>query len=118
MKIKTEDIHKIKLNGIWGNFYINNANVNVHYFSSFASPDTSLKDGHRELLDLLKPMREIVKDASKFSNLDSLLQRDLNDERIAHDLIPYLKGVTGRVGFFPPVLVVLMPKDYLNKEGG
>src|SRR3954447_7147510 len=38
---------------------------------------------------------------------DELIQRDLDDSRVAHDLIPYLLGETGQhARFFPPVLAV------------
>jgi hypothetical protein len=42
---------------------------------------------------------------------DELLQRDLDDSRVAHDLIPYLLGESGAFArFFPPILAVLAPK--------
>ncbi|KYC40739.1 hypothetical protein WA1_24175 [Scytonema hofmannii PCC 7110] len=42
---------------------------------------------------------------------DELLQRDLDDSRVAHDLIPYLLGASGAFArFFPPILAVLVPK--------
>src|ERR1700733_2004774 len=44
-------------------------------------------------------------------SFDELIQRDLDDSRVAHDLIPYLLGDTGQhARFFPPVLAVLVPK--------
>ena len=54
--------------------------------------------------------------AAQLKNLDSLLQRDLSDERIAQDLIPYLQGKFSKVGFFPPVLAVLLPKGFIEGE--
>ena len=45
-------------------------------------------------------------------SFDELLQRDLNDSRVAHDLIPYLISEIGDAArFFPPVLVILVPKN-------
>ncbi|MDB9314132.1 DNA sulfur modification protein DndB [Spirulina sp. CS-785/01] len=44
---------------------------------------------------------------------DELLQRDLDDSRVAHDLIPYLLGESGdSARFFPPILAVLVPKKH------
>jgi hypothetical protein len=46
---------------------------------------------------------------------DELLQRDLDDSRVAHDMIPYLLGdKEASARFFPPILAVLVPK---NVEG-
>jgi hypothetical protein len=46
---------------------------------------------------------------------DELLQRDLDDSRVAHDLIPYLLGEKGAFArFFPPILAVLVPKKSEN----
>lgn len=61
----------------------------------------------------LLPMGERVT-ASKLTDLRSLLQRDLNDQRIAQDLIPCLQGVNSRIGFFPAILAVSVTKGYLN----
>lgn len=48
-------------------------------------------------------------------SFDELLQRDLNDSRVANDLIPYLIGDNGKSArFFPPILAVLVPKNETN----
>ena len=57
----------------------------------------------------MAPWREIFK--IEELSFDELIQRDLDDSRVAHDLIPYLLGETGQhARFFPPVLAVLVPK--------
>jgi len=114
MQVETLSTSKIDLHGVLGTFYIEGCDIKVRYFSTYATPSAGAKEGgHYELLKHLSPMRERV-DSSKISSLDSLLQRDLSDERIASDLIPYLQGKFSKVGFFPPVLSILMPKGFLG----
>ena len=114
VKIKKIAKPQIVLQGLKGEFYIEGADIGVHYFSTYATPDNAGSvGGHFELLQHLSPMREKV-ESSKIGSLDSLLQRDLSDERIASDLIPYLQGRFSKVGFFPPILAVLLPKGYLE----
>ncbi|MEP6389214.1 MAG: hypothetical protein ABJ056_04740 [Halioglobus sp.] len=116
VKIKKLAKPQIVLEGLKGEFYIEGADIGVHYFSTYATPDSAGSvGGHFELLQHLSPMREKV-EPSKIGSLDSLLQRDLSDERIASDLIPYLQGRFSKVGFFPPVLAVLLPKGYLESS--
>jgi len=102
----------IELDGMFGKFFIGSGDFVVHYFSTFASPNSD-HGGNEALLKELAPMRERVK-ASEMKSLDALLQRDLSDERIALELIPYLEGKFSKVGFFPPVLSVLMPKGFIS----
>lgn len=62
-----------------------------------------------QLASQMAPWREIFK--MEELSFDELIQRDLDDSRVAHDLIPYLLGETGQhARFFPPVLAVLVPK--------
>ena len=57
----------------------------------------------------MKPWREVF-DIEELS-FDELLQRDLNDSRVAHDLIPYLLEDNGyHARFFPPILAVIVPR--------
>ena len=104
----------IELTGTVGEFNLDSKAVKVRYFSTVASSQDS--GAHNlELLKELKPMRERVR-ASELKDLDSLLQRNLNDYRVATDLIPYLLKSMPEVAFFTPILSVLIPKDSLNKE--
>ena len=62
-----------------------------------------------ELASQMKPWREVF-NVEELS-FDELLQRDLDDSRVAHDLIPYLLGESGnRAKFFPPILAVIVPR--------
>jgi len=114
-KISARAIKKkfIELNGQFGQFDIENKKIKVKYFSTFASNSDETHDA-LSLLRELKPMRERVK-AREISNLDSLLQRDLNDNRVANELIPYLIDGRSPVAFFPAILAVLIPKGFLQK---
>jgi len=114
LKVKKTESRTIDLNGLYGTFYVEEADIRVHYFSTFASPSRT-EGGHFDLLSELEPMRDRVESRS-LKNLDSLLQRDLSDERIAEDLIPYLRGKGVSVGFFPPIVAVLMPKGFVQTE--
>lgn len=101
----------IKLNGLLGTFRIAESRFKINYVSTSANP--ARDDGHAALVKELKPMRDRL-DASQLKDLGSLLQRDLNDFRVAQDLVPYLKGqVNNSIGFFPAILAVLVPKGYL-----
>jgi hypothetical protein len=56
----------------------------------------------------LRLVREVIDVRSL--HFDQLLQRDLDDRRVAHHLIPYLLDRRGDVPpFFPPVLAMLLP---------
>ena len=62
-----------------------------------------------ELASEMRPWREVF-NVEELS-FDELLQRDLDDSRVAHDLIPYLLGESGsRAKFFPPILAVIVPR--------
>lgn len=62
------------------------------------------------LASQMVPWREIFK--IEELTFDELLQRDLDDSRVAHDLIPYLLGNDDATAkFFPPILAVLVPKN-------
>ena len=104
----------IELSALFGRFRVPGSDFTVHFASTFANTEDS---GHRELLAELKPMRERV-EAAALTDLTALLQRDLNDRRVARDLIPYLLGTNSdaqsKVGFFPAVLAVLIPAGYLK----
>lgn len=61
-----------------------------------------------KLTRLLTPAREAL-DVSAM-NFNQLLQRDLDDHRIAHELVQYvLKPQVTGPAFFPPILAALLP---------
>ena len=106
----------IDLYGILGSFRILNSPFDIKYVSTFARAAGT--DGHAALLRELKPMRERV-DALAMSDLSSLLQRDLSDQRVANDLVPYLLGQKNSgIGFFPSILAVMVPTGYLDPGSG
>jgi hypothetical protein len=61
------------------------------------------------LASKMAPWREIFQ--VEELSFDELIQRELDDSRVAHDMIPYLLGESGHhARFFPPVLAVLVPR--------
>lgn len=103
----------IELHGQIGEFNIKKKKTKIRYFSTFASSKNKNHDSF-ELLKELKPMRERIK-ASELRNLDSMMQRDLNDYRVAKELIPYLVNESPPVAFFPAILAILLPKGFLSQ---
>jgi hypothetical protein len=68
-----------------------------------------------ELAAQMVPWREVFN--AEEMTFDELLQRDLDDSRVANDLIPYLLGEKGAFArFFPPILAVIVPRNP-NKSG-
>ncbi len=110
---------KIKVFGMFGRFTVATPDPNrvvVNYFSTVASGSDSESAGNSlSLLRELKPMRERVH-VSDLRDLSSLLQRELDDRRVATELVPYLKGDSSPVGFFPGILVALVPNGFLRSE--
>lgn len=105
----------ISLNGFFGEFKTPSSNFIIHFFSTI--PNT--KDpGYNTFLDKLEPLRDKTSPAT-IKDLGSLLQRDLSDLRIANELLPYLlnsENKPSHIAFFPSVLCVLMPQDFLQKD--
>ncbi|MDE0396779.1 MAG: hypothetical protein OXL96_03130 [Candidatus Poribacteria bacterium] len=103
-------IQKEPIFGSFGEFAIGegpNA-IRVKYILTKIKPGN---DGSPEckLASQMKPWREVF-DVEEL-DFNELLQRDLDDSRVAHDLIPYLLGTSGsRVQFFPPILAVIVPR--------
>lgn len=116
LKPKATKNSKIILNGTVGQFQTINSNYRIRYISTKANAQTE-----RDFLSLLKPMRESVSPQS-ILDIESILQRDLDDVRISEKIIPYLlnenNGIQSptHLPFFSSVLAVIMPKNYLVKE--
>jgi len=106
----------IEIYGLLGNFELPGKKTKVRYFSTNVSSRDKKSDVYL-LLKELKPMRERVK-ANELKNLDSLLQRNLNDYRVAEELIPYLLTSSSPIAFFPAILAVLIPNGFLSQENG
>ena len=96
--------------GSFGEFTIDTGEdtIRAKYLLSKIKPGS---DGNWEceLASEMRPWREMF-NVEELS-FDELLQRDLDDSRVAHDLIPYLLGESGsRAKFFPPILAVIVPR--------
>lgn len=92
--------------GTWGSFDAPAGRVN--YIMTKAKLGEETNDPERQLTKSLAPVREVMEaDSLDFSQL---LQRDLDDHRVAIDLVPYLlrKKPTGPA-FLPPIMAVLLP---------
>jgi hypothetical protein len=113
MKINTRTKSRdIELIGLFGEFELTNNDIIIKFFCTNANSRQTGSNEY-EFLQELKPMRERV-DASNLSNMEALMQRDLNDFRVANNLIPYILGDNSDVSFFPSILAVILPKNYLN----
>lgn len=103
-------IQKLPIFGSFGEFAIGDSpnRIRAKYILTKIKPGN---DGswECELASQMKPWREVF-DVEEL-NFDELLQRDLDDSRVAHDLIPYLLGTSGdKAKFFPPILAVIVPR--------
>ena len=104
-------VNKSPVHGSFGEFTIDDGSsstIRAKYILTKIKPGS---DGtpECELASQMLPWREIF-DVEELG-FDELLQRDLDDSRVAHDLIPYLLGESGnRAKFFPPILAVIVPR--------
>ncbi|HDR9355869.1 TPA: hypothetical protein QDB44_001719 [Burkholderia vietnamiensis] len=93
--------------GSWGEFKTRAGRVDFLETKARLSnpPDTSPES---RLTQFLRPVREALPVAEM--NFNQLLQRDLDDHRVAIELVPYLLN-PDRTGpaFFPPVVACLLP---------
>jgi len=103
-------VQKYPLYGTYGEFTISSAedSVRVQFLLTKMKPGS---EGSWEnvLTEQMVPWREVFK--VEEVTFDEMLQRNLDDSRVAHSLIPYLLGESGAFArFFPPILAVLVPK--------
>ena len=103
-------VQKLPIFGSFGEFAIGDSpnSIRAKYILTKIRPGN---DGswECELASQMRPWREVF-DVEEL-NFDELLQRDLDDSRVAHDLIPYLLGTSGgKAKFFPPILAVIVPR--------
>lgn len=94
------------INGSYGSFETPSGKVNyLQVTAKITTKGVSLED---DLASKLVPVREIL-DPKKM-NFGQLLQRDLDDHRVATNLVPYiLNGNNGEPSYFPPIQAVLLP---------
>jgi hypothetical protein len=97
-----------RVEGTWGEFAT--ASGRVAYIMTNARLGVTGTDLEHRLTRQLRPVREVLGIADL--EFDQLLQRDLDDHRVATELVPYLLRTTA-VGpaFFPPILAILLPFD-------
>lgn len=92
--------------GAWGQF--STASGRVDYIAVKARLGLNSTDAEHRLTRELSLVREVI--PSEGLGFDQLLQRDLDDHRVAQFLVPYLleQNAFGPA-FFPPVVAVLLP---------
>ena len=87
--------------GVKGEFSPPNSNVLVHHVNTVAKNGGG--SGNEIFLEHLKPLREYV-DITKIQTLDDVLQRDLDDSRVAKGIVRYLlEGNIELPTFFPSI---------------
>ncbi|AXI78528.1 hypothetical protein C7M71_014915 [Peterkaempfera bronchialis] len=92
--------------GTWGSF--DTPAGRVDYIMTKARLGGDADAPERQLTRSLAPVREVM-DAGDL-DFNQLLQRDLDDHRVAINLIPYLlKQKSTGPAFFPPIVAVLLP---------
>ncbi|EFD66006.1 LOW QUALITY PROTEIN: conserved hypothetical protein, partial [Streptomyces lividans TK24] len=97
--------------GTWGSF--DTPAGRVDYIMTKARLGGDADAPERQLTKSLVPVREVM-DAGDL-DFNQLLQRDLDDHRVAVNLIPYLlKQKSTGPAFFPPIVAVLLP--FQNKR--
>ncbi|MGW2407215.1 hypothetical protein ACWCXK_22100 [Streptomyces sp. NPDC001739] len=94
------------MQGTWGSFATPAGRVD--YIMTKARLGEDANDPERRLTKSLAPVREVMEAGDL--DFNQLLQRDLDDHRVAVQLIPYLMtGQANGPAFFPPVVAVLLP---------
>lgn len=94
--------------GTWGCF--KTPSGVVEFLETKARLGTGSTDPETRLTRFLKPVREAL--GSQEMDFNQLLQRDLDDHRVATELVPYLLRYGDRgPAFFPPIVAALLPFD-------
>ena len=99
---RKETHYKLKVIGKSGLFNMGNE-IDVEYLQTTLSI---------EQLKEIEPVRRVFKRGTL--PFDLMMQRELDDERIVNDLIPYL--IENELAFFPPITVVILETDRTNTE--
>lgn len=112
---------RVSIYGSAHKFEIQGSDFVIKYFQTGISPTDS---NGKIFIENLRPVREIL-DSKDIHEMDQIIQRELDDERIVNHLVPYILNLTkdtngnfikdiSGISFFPSVLGVLMPKNYLK----
>lgn len=103
-----------KLNGSVGRFQLPNNPFTLRYLQTSVS--ASIPGSHQhKLLEEIKPIRDRL-DISNIRTVNDILQRDVDDSRVARDIIPYLLSTRNKPVFFPSIVVVLFPKENFTRN--
>ncbi|WP_421126919.1 hypothetical protein SHX45_014095 [Vibrio cholerae] len=95
-----------EITGTKGQFW--SAAGTVDYILTNARLSLEENESSERLTRQLFPVRELL-DFSKM-DFDQLLQRDLDDHRVATELIPYLlENAHKGLSFFPPIVAAILP---------
>lgn len=95
-----------RIEGTWGTFA--SPAGRVAFLSTKGRLGPSSTDHAWKLTQQLAPVREVL--GVKDMDFNQLLQRDLDDHRIAIDLIPYVfQAAHTGPAFFPPIIAVVLP---------
>lgn len=110
-KTKQTITYQHQITGTWGDFFV--ADSRVSYLQTKARVGKSAKDNEKRLVGQLRPVREVLPTSTM--DFNQLLQRDLDDHRVAANLVKYiLRPAAGRPVYFPPVVAALLPFDGAN----
>lgn len=107
----------LTIKGSIGSFFVSGneeTSTRVQFLQTHVT--LTAEGGHSEkLLQMLKPVREVF--PVRELDFEQIMQRDIDDARVSTDLIPYLLGKSryGLVKFFPPIIVVVLPKGKNNQ---
>ena len=101
----------VTLPGIHGEFTAPGAGTRVCYLLTFASLGDA-GTGHSALSNQMVPVRELF-DVGEL-DFEELLQRDIDDHRVATQIVPYILEHTVEARFFPPILAVVLPQKSLR----
>lgn len=112
MTFDDDQILYTKLYGIVGTTSIPKNKYSLTYFQTSISSRNPGSAQYKFLKELV-PVRDRMK-ISEIQTMDDVLQRDIDDSRIARDMIPYLMETKNKPVFFPSILVVLMPRENLT----
>lgn len=95
-----------RIQGTYGEFATPAGRVNYLLTKARLGEDST--DQERRLTRHLVPVREVI--PPEQLDFSQLLQRDLDDHRVAIGLIPYLlKPAMNGPAYFPPIVAVLLP---------
>jgi len=106
-----------KLVGSWGEFSSPESDHRILYLSTTVKFSADARaDDQLDAIRYLRPVREVLEvNKLKFKEL---LQRDIDDHRVAHQMVPYLLGSQASLGatFFPPILAIFLPNDAMEED--